>query len=70
MFSRDFSMILIDVTGVSLYIYYFFTKVTDAHNRKRFRASYNFPVELPFNLFGVLISNLSLQTCFASSGYP
>ena len=39
MITRDFSMISIDVTGVSLSL--LLTKVTDAQYRKRFRASYN-----------------------------
>ena len=44
MITRDFSVISIDVTGVSLSLslsLYYYTKVTHAQYRKRFRVSYN-----------------------------
>ena len=49
MITRDFSVISIDVTGVSLFLSgvslslsLLLTKVTHAQYRKRFRVSYNF----------------------------
>ena len=41
MITRDFSVISIDVTGVSLSLSLLLTKVTHAQYRKRFRVSYN-----------------------------
>ena len=41
MITLDFSVISIDVTGVSLSLSLPLTKVTRAQHRKRFRASYN-----------------------------
>ena len=42
MITRDFSVISIDITGVSLSLSLLLTKVTHAQYRKRFRASYSY----------------------------
>ena len=53
MITRDFSVISIDVTGVSLSLFLslslplLLTKVTHAQYRKRFHASYNTGLGIP-----------------------